>query len=318
MVSENWSSPDLVEEPGACRSVGVHKAPLAPLVSPVDGIKIRHNRMMKRRISRTVTQVLAGCLAVAALFTIASAMPSWQSGYDQVGLPGYSVSPRFAPDKRPICYWVRKGRQWGMMTHQGRPVTELRFSEVKMEYPDSLWAAAKDQTGWHLLDTVAGQEVAVFDELDTPSSREPFLWVKRNGRCGLFDLSKRRPAVPLQFFQIGLEVYVGEVGWTTSPTVTDSQGRLVQLTGYSDEKGQWGLIDLQGKIVSPAQFEGIFYDGYYFSGNLNPRTGMEACRLQAKANHQDIFAFARRRDCAVGYFDRRGTYFPLHTESPQN
>lgn len=116
--------------------------------------------------------------------------------------------------------------------------------------------------------------------------------------------------IPPVYRRLELEQYCAEVGWIKGSEVLDG------FIGYVDASGLMGLLDERGVVVTPARFEGIFFDGYFFSGHVNPRPGMEACRMQARESRHTIFAFARSGDHAIGYFDLKGAYHPLWTENP--
>lgn len=243
-------------------------------------------------------------VALLMIMNLAALASEWESGYDRVGLPGWIHEPKFSEQGLPIGIWTQKDGIWRLVDHQGKPLTDLTFSEIRMQYPESLWAVGKDAQGWHLLDTVSGKDYGCYDDIDTPECWDAYLWVQRNGLSGLLKVPQMEVAMPLKFHDLGLEVYVAELGWVKEryPFVDEHQ-----MTGYADAEGRWGLVDCHGNIICPAQFDGI---------HLDYGLWMDEHRLQAAADNHEIFGFARQGEDFVGYFDTQGRYHPLRAEKP--
>ena len=102
-----------------------------------------------------------------------------------------------------------------------------------------------------------------------------------------------------------MTTYVGEVGWVHSTEI------LGGFTGYQDESGRWGLLNENGRVVTEPLFEEILYDGYFFSGQINPLKGMESCRELAERNGHEVLGFALLERQAIGYFTSNGAYISL-------
>lgn len=124
--------------------------------------------------------------------------------------------------------------------------------------------------------------------------------VEVDGRVGL--VREDKLIVPPLYRALGMTTYVGELGWVHSGQT------FYGITGFQAEDGRWGLLDERGRQLSAPTHQEILYDGYFFSGNLNPLEGMEACRNQALAKGEDILCFALQDRRAVGYFTSGGVF----------
>lgn len=122
-----------------------------------------------------------------------------------------------------------------------------------------------------------------------------------DSRVGLLDKSGRL-VVPPRYQKLGMTTYVGEVGWVHSTQFFHG------VTGFQADNQKWGLLDHKGDVVQQPIFDEILYDGYFFSGNINPIPGMANCRQKAQERGHKILSFALQGGTAVGYFFEGGKY----------
>ncbi|MCA9778815.1 MAG: WG repeat-containing protein [Candidatus Eremiobacteraeota bacterium] len=137
----------------------------------------------------------------------------------------------------------------------------------------------------------------------TTGAPDNLLLLRFDGRLGL--LRDGKLAVPPLYRSLGMTTYVGEVGWVHSTQILDG------FTGCQNDGGLWGLLDKNGRVVIEPAFGEILYDGYFFSGNINPLEGMQDCRELAERNGHEILGFALQDRKALGYFTSSGAFISL-------